>query len=658
MEKKDFGFLRVAAISPDFVLGDSMKAAREIIALAQKYAKEGARLIVFPELCLTGYTVADLFNQEVMQKGALNALKYVCKMSTGINALLVVGLPLRVNNAMFNVAALIDHGKIMGIVPKSYIPSSNEFYEGRWFAGANCLTVDEVEIIGQIVPIGTDILFVSKQDDTAVIGIVICEDEWVPVPPSSSAAIAGATVIANLSASNELVGKANYRRELVKQQSGRCICAYLYCSAGPSESTTDVVFGGHLIIAENSIILKESKRFIQKSNTIVADIDTQALAQERIRTTSFAQSSDAIAEKQYRRIKVDLPLEVPNTLERPNPFSQFVPEDPARQEEVCLEVFAIQTAGLAWRLRSMKQQMLRDKMPDDPHVVIGVSGGLDSALALLVSFKAFTNLGYDLANIHAYSMPSVCTSCNTKSNADLLAKALGIELEKIPIDALVNQILAAIGHDGITQDVIYENAQARARTLILMEQTNIFIPSIVIGTGDLSEIALGWCTYNGDQMSHYNVNCGVPKTLVRYVIDWAVKTSDQKLRQALTAILDTVISPELTSARPGEITQKTEEKIGPFVLHDFFLYHFVRRGSGPKKIVYLAKLAFSDKYDEVQIKRWLRVFINRFFANQFKRSSMPEGPRVGLVDLSPRGSLRIPSGISPEQWLAELDDEM
>ena len=657
MNKSGFGFLRAAAVSPYAKLGNSMQAAIKITTLARKYAEKGAKLIVFPELCLTGYTIADLFNQELVQNQALKSLEYLCQKSVEIDALLVVGLPLTINNAMFNVAALIDRGVIKGIVPKSYIPTSNEFYEGRWFAGADRLTVKVVEILGQTVPIGTDILFVSEQDDTAVVYIEICEDLWVPVPPSSSAAIAGATVIVNPSASNELVGKSDYRRALVEQQSGRCVCAYMYASAGTGESTVDVVFGGHCMIAENGVNLRENKRFVQGSSGITVDLDTQALVQERIRTTSFTQSSREIINCEYRRVLVNLPLAVPEVLKRLNPLSPFVPEDPARQAKVCQEVFSIQSAGLSGKLKSIKREMVRNGLPGDPHVVIGVSGGLDSTLALLVCDKAFKDLKYDPANIHAYSMPSVCTSRQTKSNAQMLTNAVGIKLEEIGINALVNQLLAAIGHDGITQDVAYENAQARVRTLILMQKTNMFIPAIVIGTGDLSELALGWCTFNGDHMSHYNVNCGVPKTLIRYVIAWRAKTGSPKMRRALKSILRTPISPELTSAIDGEITQITEEKIGPYALHDFFLYHFVRRGCTPRKILYLAKLAFKNRYAKNEIKHWLRIFIIRFFAAQFKRLVTPEGPRVGLVDLSSRGGLRMPSDISPEQWLSDLDDQ-
>jgi NAD+ synthase (glutamine-hydrolysing) len=551
---------------------------------------------------------------------------------------------------------LIDRGVIKGIVPKSYIPTSNEFYEGRWFAGANYLTTKVVEILGQTVPIGTDILFVSEQDDTAVIYIEICEDLWVAVPPRSPAAIAGATVIVNPSASNELVGKSEYRRALIEQQSGRCISAYVYASAGAGESTTDVVFGGHCLIAENGANLKENKRFVQGSSGIIADLDTPALVQERLKTTSFAQSSRETVKNEYRRVKVNLPLAVPEVLERPNPFSPFVPIKPAERVKVCQEVFSIQAAGLSGKLRSMKREMVRNRIRGDPHVVIGVSGGLDSALALMICDKAFRDLKFDRANIHAYSMPSMaCTSERTKSNADLLAKALGIELKEIAIDSLLKEILASIGRDGITQDTAYENAQARARTLILMEIANTLGMAIVIGTGNLSELALGWCTFIGDHASHYSVNCGVPKTLVRHVIGWISQTGSPKLRRALNSILRTPVSPELTSSKDGEIAQITEEKTGPYALHDFFLYHFVRRGCTPRKILYLAKLAFKDKYGKDEIKRWLKVFITRFFAAQFKRLMTPEGPRVGLVDLSSRSGWRMPPDVTPKQWLDDLD---
>jgi NAD+ synthase (glutamine-hydrolysing) len=639
-------------------LGDPPETAKRIIELARKYEKRGAKLIVFPELCLTGYTAADLLYQSVLQKTAMEGLECIVNQSEDIDALLIIGMPLRLNSALFNAAVLIDRGEIAGIVLKSYIPSGNEFYERRWIAGADCLLDKEIKLFGKNVPIGTDILFVSKEDDTAVIAIEICEDLWVPIPPSSRAAIAGATIIVNLSASNELVGKAGYRRKLVEQQSGRCISAYVYCSAGVSESTTDTVFGGHCLIAENGVMLKESERFVQGPNGIIADLDTQVLALERSRSTSFAQSTREIANFRYRRIEVRLKASVPDKLERPNPRSLFVPENDEKRKEVCEEVFNIQTAGLSRRLRVMKGATGRGVSESDPHVVLGVSGGIDSTLAFLVCLEAYKKLGFDTSNIHLYSMPSGNTSQETKSNACLLGLAANIGGSEIPIHDVVKEILLAIRHDGITQDVAYENAQARARTLILMEMANIFSPSIVIGTGDLSELALGWYTFSGDQMSHYNVNSGVPKTLAQALIGWYAKTrAEPELAQVLEAILATPISPELTSGDDGKILQITEDIIGPYVLHDFFLPHLIRRGSSPKKILYLAKLAFSGIYSEAEIKKWLRVFLRRFFNSQFKRQVTIEGLRVGSVDLSTRSFWRMPSEATARQWLEDLEED-
>jgi NAD+ synthase (glutamine-hydrolysing) len=649
--------LRVAAVSPDFLLGDPQSAAQSIIKLARQYWQKGAKLIVFPELSLTGYTIADMFDQELIQEASLAALQMVCEETKDIDAILVVGMPLLVDTALFNVAAVIDQGRIAGIVPKTYIPTSNEFYEGRWFVGADSLLHDEVIVLGQNVPIGTDILFRSKQNPTAVIGIEICEDLWVPVPPSSFAALAGATVIVNLSASNELVNKAEYRIELVKNQSGRCISAYVYASAGACESTTDVVFGGHCLAAENGRLIAQNERFAQKSTGIIVDLDTEELVQERIRTTSFAQSARKFNNK-YRAIEINLATDLPKELLRPNPASPFVSDEPVERAKACAEVFNIQVAGLAKRLRSMEDRMRARRIKGVPHVIIGLSGGLDSTLAYLVAVKAFEVLDYDLANIHIYSMPyGGCTSRATRSNANKLAKALGIKLSKIPIDRLTAEILRASGHDAKTQDVTFENAQARARTLILMQKSNMHLPAIVIGTGDLSELALGWCTFNGDHMSHYNVNCGVPKTLVSKVVDWVADTTDnKKLARTLKTILATPISPELTEVKSGKIAQITEEIIGPYALHDFFLYRMVRRGCRPGKIVYLAELAFAGIYSRPEIVKWLKVFVHRFFDAQFKRSSMPDGPRVGLVDLSQRGSLRMPSDMLPQAWVREMKD--
>jgi NAD+ synthase (glutamine-hydrolysing) len=503
------------------------------------------------------------------------------------------------------------------------------------------------------VPIGTDLLFVSVDDPTIVIGVETCEDVWTALPPSSFAAVAGANVLVNLSASNELVGKDEYRRNLITQQSGRCIAAYIYSSAGDGESTTDVVFGGHCMIAENGTLLAESKRFQEMGHSIFVDLDIENCIHERMRTTSFGKCAAELKHREpYRRIFVsNLVTHTPKieefqTLLRPNTSHPFVPAKDADRDGVCKEVFDIVVAGLAHRLKKTRSKT----------VVLGLSGGLDSTLALLTCCKAFDRLGYDHANIRAFTMPGFGTSKRTRLNAMRLAAATFITLEEISVEEGSKVVLENIGHDGTTEDVTFENAQARYRTLILMQKANQ-LKGIVVGTGDLSESALGWCTYNGDQMSHYNVNCGIPKTLVRFVVDWVSKLGPDDLEKVLQNILTTPVSPELKKLQAGKITQKTEDHIGPYDLHDFFLYHLQRRGAAPRKILYLAVHAFKGAFTKEEIKKWLVLFITRFFQNQFKRSAMPDGPKVGSVSLSQRGDWRMPSDATAKQWLADLEDE-
>ncbi len=642
----DFGFVRVAAVSPEVVIGDVIITAMNVIRMAETYVKEGAKLIVFPELCLAGgYTNADLLHQATLQNEALKALELVKIASEKIDAVLIVGLPLCVNSTLFNVAAVIDRGKIAGIVPKTYLPNGGEFYEARWFGSATNLVHTHIELFGKNVPIGTDLLFRSVEDTKIIVGVEICEDVWTPIPPSSFAAVAGATILVNLSASNELVGKAAYRQQLIAQQSGRCIAGYVYSCAGAGESTTDVVFGGHNIIAENGSILTESNRFTLGPTGTFTDIDVDLCVLNRMKATSFAKCTHELGSRKYRLIEVSLPKHVPDKLRRPNPSAPFVPTAKADKAGVCTDVFNIMVTGLIQRIKKIGCK----------DVVLGLSGGLDSTLALLVCIKAFERLGYDKSGIHVYTMPGFGTTDETKSNAIVLARVFGLTIETINIANGSLQILEDIGHDTTTQDVVFENAQARYRTLVLMQKANQ-VGGIVIGTGDLSEAALGWCTYNGDHMSHYAVNTGVPKTLVRFVVEWVANNEVQPVAtQVLQAILETPVSPELTRPKDGVIAQKTEEIIGPYELHDFFLFHFVRRGASPRKILYLARQAFGDKYTEEEVRKWLRVFITRFFKNQFKRSAVPDGPKVGSVALSPRGDWRMPSDASPAQWLRELD---
>lgn len=643
-----FGFLRVTAFSPEVILGDIDKTASSIADMIHASERYKTRLIVFPELCLAGgYTSADLFHQTHLQTKVLENLKNLVDLTTDLKIVVVVGLPLLVNGSLYNVAAVIERGRIAGIVPKTYLPSGGEFYEARWFANAHDLTVSEISLFGKKVPIGTDLLFESKEDSNIVMGIELCEDVWTPLPPSSFQAVAGATVLVNLSASNELVGKADYRRQLIAQQSGRCMAGYIYSCAGAGESTTDVVWSGHCIIAENGLILRESERLEGCPTTAVSDLDIEACVHDRMRTTSFAKSAYELRNRPaFRRVEVSLPTDVPKTLAREVGSHPFIPSNPAQMAEVCSDIFGIQSLGLAERL----------KKTGIKYTVLGLSGGLDSTLALLVCIKAWKRLRLNPSQrIRTFTMPGFGTSPGTKENAFSLANAAAVSIEEIPIDKGSTQILEDIGHDMATEDITFENAQARYRTLILMQKANQ-IDGTVIGTGDLSEMALGWCTYNGDHMSHYAVNSGVPKTLVKFVVDWVAKNdSTKEMRSVLEAILSTPVSPELTKPKEGKVAQKTEDIIGPYELHDFFLYHFIRRGSSPRKIAYLAKIAFSEKYTRAEIVKWLKVFITRFFRNQFKRSAVPDGPKVGSVALSPRGDWRMPSDASPTEWLRDLE---
>ena len=639
-------FIRVAAVTPKLKVGDISYNTEEILKLATKADSQGVQIAVFPELCITGYTLGDLFHQQLVLEETKKALQNIKQKSKTIKTLLIVGLPLAFEGKIFNAAAVVSQGKILGIVPKLYIPGYKEFYEERWFSSARDLVGKEVDIFGSKIPIGTDILFRSKDNEEVVLGIEICEDLWGPLPPSSFQVLHGAKIIANLSASNELVGKALYRRALVSQQSARSICGYIYSSCGVNESTTDVVFGGHSIIAEIGSILVESKRFQQNSGLIVSEIDLEHILLDREKTTSFGETIHEASPKSFRFIEMSLPSLKSNALNRFVDPRPFIPQDNSERNKRVEEVFSIQTAGLAKR---MSQAGIKD-------IVLGLSGGLDSTLALLVAVKTCHLLGLPLKNIFAFTMPGFATTKRTKSNAIKLAEALGTSIETIDITDGSIQQLKDIDHDGKTQDVTFQNVQARYRTMILMNKANQ-LKGLVLGTGDLSEIALGWCTFNGDHISHYNVNASIPKTLVKYLVDWASKqeifTSAEKI---LIDILNTPISPELVKETgKNKISQKTEDLIGPYELHDFFLYHFARWESSPSKIQFLAEKAFRGKYEPTIIKKWFRVFITRFFQNQWKRSVMPDGPKVGSVALSPRGDWRMPSDAEMELWLKDLN---
>jgi len=610
-------------------------------------SQQGAAIALFPELGLTGYTCGDLFAQSLLREKAIEALVEIAKATAKHQIHAIVGFPLVIDQRLFNCAAVLGSGRVLGIVPKTFLPTTGEFYEERWFTGGRDIAPTNVSIGPHVVPVSTDLLFVDE-DPRLVFGIEICEDLWAVNPPSGELCLAGANLIFNPSASNELLGKKSYRRELVKQQSARCLAAYAYASAGAGESTTDVVYSGHSLIAENGVIFAESARFQFGTQIITADIDLDRLCHERLINSSF---SAARPTRKIGRIPVTIAPKAVMQPQlgslRPGASLPFVPSNSTDRAETCQEIFAIQSAGLAKRIKHIGAK----------NVVIGISGGLDSTLALLVTVHAFDLLGLDRKGIIAPTLPGFGTTKRTRGNAEQLVEALGTTLRVISIDAAVKQHFADIGHDPEIQDITYENSQARERTQILMDLANQ-VGGFVIGTGDLSESALGWCTFNGDHMSMYHVNIGVPKTLVRYLIDWCAETEFSGATKAvLRDICDTPISPELLpAAKNGKILQQTESVVGPYELHDFFLYHIVRHGTRPAKVLFLAQIAFDGSYERKTLLRWLGVFIRRFFSQQFKRSAMPDGPKVGSVALSPRGDWRMPSDASSATWLAEIDE--
>ena len=637
------GFIKVAAATPKIRVADCEYNASEIIRLCREADALGVKILVFPELCVTGYTCGDLFLQDTLIDAAAKALTRIATETAELDMLIALGCPVRDqwSGKLYNCAALLNRGQLRGLRPKMALPNYGEFYEQRWFTASGQGWNGDVKIGGQRFDarIDTGGYFSCDALPDLTVGVEICEDLWAPDPPSTALARAGAVVILNLSASNELVGKAAYRRELVKNQSARLHCAYIYADAGEGESSTDLVFAGHNMIAENGVILAES-RF--RTGLTVSEIDLMRLLFDRRRNTTFTPKK--LAEEFWRSF---FDLELTDTaLTRPVARSPFVPTEKDQREERCREIFAIQTQGLKKRLEHTGSKKL----------VVGVSGGLDSTLAMLVSAMAARELGLPSDALVAVTMPCFGTTARTKSNATLLAERLGAELRVVDITASVRRHFADIGHDESDHSVTYENAQARERTQVLMDIANS-INGLVVGTGDLSELALGWATYNGDHMSMYGVNAGVPKTLVRYVVGWYADTcGDGELASVLNDILATPVSPELLPAENGEISQKTEDLVGPYELHDFFLYYFVRWGMGPTKIFRLAKYAFAGAYDDATILKWLRTFVSRFFSQQFKRSCLPDGPKVGSVALSPRGDWRMPSDAVVKAWLRELED--
>jgi len=639
----DFGLLRIGVATPEMRIADvdfNLAKIRKITRLAQQ---KKCRLVLFPELCLTGYTCADLFFQQQLQQKVEEALLKLAQLSAAEDITLVVGAPVSVSGRLFNCAAFISGGKICGLVPKSFLPNSGEFYEQRWFCSAFENHSDYCQISSSQIPFGTDLLFQAEDFTSALIGIEICEDGWSVAPPSGSQALAGATLLLNLSASPEILGKHAYRRALVASQSARCLAAYAYSSAGPNESSTDLVFSGHSLIAENGQILAETERFQFDSQLALADVDLERLVGERQRSSTFS-SGYSHADFRVQPFQIH-PLAVMR-LRRPVAKAPFVPPDDVERADRCHEIFQLQTSGLMTRLRHTGSEK----------VVIGLSGGLDSTLALLVSVKAFDRLGLDRKGIVALTMPGFGTTPRTRGNAEELAEQLGVELRIIPIDKAVTQHFSDIGHDPDLHDITYENSQARERTQILMDIANQ-VNGLVIGTGDLSELALGWCTYNGDHMSMYAVNCGVPKTLVRYLVEWCSKEEfSDRTSKILEDVCATPVSPELLPPdADGNIEQLTEKVVGPYKLHDFFLYQIVRMHFAPKKVLMLAEQAFADEYPRSELLKWLRQFYRRFFSQQFKRSCLPDGPKVGTVALSPRGDWRMPSDAAVNLWLAQLE---
>jgi NAD+ synthase (glutamine-hydrolysing) len=635
----NYGFIKVAAAIPFGEIGNISKNAKLIIDLINEANDNNASIVLLPELSLTGYTCGDLFNQSVIIEESIKELQKILIATSKLPILAIFGIPIINNNQLYNCACVINRGKILGLIPKSYIAGYKEFYEPRWFSGAHSEYNPYVNIEKQKVRFGTDLIFTDIENEKLKVGVEICEDLWVPIPPSSYLTLSGANIICNLSASNILIGKKEYRRELIKNQSGRCICGYIYASSGMGESTTDVVFDADAVIAENNVILAESKRFLRENQIIYSEIDIEKLIYERVKINTFENLTGRFEEIPFQ--SNSKPFRLTRIID-PHPF---IPKATEKLNERCEEIFNIQSAGLIKRFESIKEN----------RAIIGVSGGLDSTLALLITYQTFNKLKWPVSDIIAVTMPGFGTTSKTKNNIKELCKALCVELKEIEITDISENVMKKIGQDESNYDITFENIQARIRTLLLMNIANKE-NGIVIGTGDLSEIALGWSTYNGDHISMYNVNSGIPKTLVKFLVKWiADNIFENEIRKILYEIVNQPITPELLPGDGINISQKTEEKIGPFELNDFFLYYFVRFGFKANKILYLAKQAFEGKYNEQEIKKWLILFFNRFFKNQWKRDCVPGGVKIGSIDLSPRGSWRMPSEASIDDFLKNLE---
>lgn len=639
----NYGFVKVAAAVPRVKIADCNFNARQLESLIAIADGKGVQIITFPEMCITAYTCGDLFGQQLLLEEAEMALIQILNNTRQLDIISILGMPVVVNSTVINAAVVIQKGKVLGVVPKTYLPNYKEFYEQRWFTSALQTAETSVRLCGQVIPMGTNLLF--ETSDT-IFGIEICEDLWSTIPPSSTLALQGAEIIFNLSADNEGIGKNGYLRSLISQQSARCISGYVFSSCGFGESTTDVVFAGNGLIYENGSLLAQNERFSFKEQLIISEIDVEHLRAERRVNTTFAASKGNIpADKKPVRISTEFVNSKELNLTRTFKMHPFVPQGEALNER-CEEVFSIQVAGLAQRLMHTGAKS----------AVIGISGGLDSTLALLVCIKTFDKLELSRKNIIGVTMPGFGTTDRTYQNAISLMKSLGITIREISIKEACIQHFQDINHDINVHDVTYENAQARERTQILMDIANQTW-GMVIGTGDLSELALGWATYNGDHMSMYGVNGSVPKTLVKYLVKWVAENEmDEASCTTLLDIVDTPISPELIPAdENGDIQQKTEDLVGPYELHDFFLYYFMRFGFRPSKIFMLASLAFKEVYEEEIIKKWLLIFFRRFFNQQFKRSCLPDGPKVGSISISPRGDWRMPSDASVAAWLKEIE---
>ena len=678
---KNHGFVRVATAVPVLKVADTVFNAAETVKLIPQAQKAGAKVLVFPELGITGYTCADLFQQKRLLDSVVTALDTIREASRKFDGIIFVGAPLSIDNKLFNCAVAVSKGAFLGIVPKTFLPNYKEFYEKRWFAQSPALSVSQVHLIDQVVPVGVDLLFQCESLTGLTIGVDICEDAWAPMTPGQLACLNGATLIVNLSASNELVGKAPFRRGLVSALSSAHLCAYVYTSAGVHESSTDVVFSGHMMIAENGSILKENDRFNRESELMCAEVDLDRIAQDRMANGTFVDCQTMFAGlRTYRQVGFDInSLVAPAKLERYVDAHPFVPSDKASLDARCNEIFNIQTSAFAKRLDAM-----RGKSGRNPTVTIGVSGGLDSTLALVAAVRTFDMLGIPRKNIIGYTLPGFGTTARTKGNAHSLMRSLGITAREVDIRRaclaqmqdeghkpfgldishitvedfcakLVEMQDNAVATGGELKDLHFENVQARMRTKILMDN------GFVIGTGDVSELAKGWCTYNGDHMSMYNLNCSVPKTLVKFLVDWAARNVyEGEAKATMLDIVATEISPELLpTGKDGKIAQKTEDKVGPYELTDFYLYYMVRWGATPEKMLYLATQAkFDADYSRAELLKWLGDFLTRFFDNQFKRSCVPDGPKVGSISLSPRGDWRMPSDADVSTWLSWVANEL